>query len=338
LFTPRKALWYIEHAPLGGDPKGSQGQNYFTAPNPPFGANFTYYLRDDLKTLKEIRQEKEKELAKNNQDISFPGWNAIDAEQMQHSPRVYLSICDTFGNVVKQIECSTKKGMHRVNWDLSFSSLSPISFQTQERGDFRGRGFMAAPGKYKAFLSKEVDGMVSQIGETVEFEVEQLQKGSLNGATPVEATAFWKEISGFQAQLSALMMVFNETKAKGKAMQKALVVSNNKDAALIKRVFDFNQSIAQFELKTFGSPSKAQIGEKGMPTLMDRLSVAMMGNMSSTYGPTATHKQSLAIAQKEYNDIYSQVKQMVEVQLPSLEKALKAAGAPYIQGEGLPQK
>ena len=44
LFTVRKAWWYIPRSHLGfGDrPKGTQGDSYFTAPNPPFGAVFTY--------------------------------------------------------------------------------------------------------------------------------------------------------------------------------------------------------------------------------------------------------------------------------------------------------
>ncbi len=55
--------------------KGSQGAANFHAPNPPFGAVFTYYLSESLKTKKQIRTKAEKELAKNNENIPWPGWD-----------------------------------------------------------------------------------------------------------------------------------------------------------------------------------------------------------------------------------------------------------------------
>ena len=53
LFPVRKAWWYIPRSHLGfGDrPKGTQGDGYFTAPNPPFGAVFTYHLGKDLSLI-----------------------------------------------------------------------------------------------------------------------------------------------------------------------------------------------------------------------------------------------------------------------------------------------
>ena len=60
LFSVRKAWWYIPRPYLGfNDPwnglKGSQGDSYYVAPNPPFGAVFTYYLSESLLTKKEMR-------------------------------------------------------------------------------------------------------------------------------------------------------------------------------------------------------------------------------------------------------------------------------------------
>ena len=339
LFATRKAWWYIQRSPLGGDAKGSQGQNYFTAPNPPFGAVFTYYLKDDLNSLSATRKQKEKELAKNKQSINFPGWDALDAEKMQQKPKIYITVLDKESNVVKQIEGSSKKGIHRVNWDLTFSSPNPISLKETKRGNGqRGGGFMVAPGKYKVVLSKEVDGKITILSDTLDFDVEQMRKGTLKGAKAEDVAAFWKEIADFQAQTSALLMVFNETKAKADAMYKALLKSNNKDAALNKQVHDFKLSLLKLEQKVFGSSTKAEIGEKDMPTIMSRMNAVTMGNMMSTYGPTTMHKQSFAIAQKEYMEVLSSITKIVEIELPKLEKALKNAGAPYIQGQGLPKK
>ena len=43
IFPVRPALWYVESDRLGGR-RGFQGDAYYTADNPPYGATFTYYL------------------------------------------------------------------------------------------------------------------------------------------------------------------------------------------------------------------------------------------------------------------------------------------------------
>ena len=49
--------------PNGGREKAFFGDRFFTAPNPPFGAVFTYYLKDEIKTLRKTRLDAEKEKA-----------------------------------------------------------------------------------------------------------------------------------------------------------------------------------------------------------------------------------------------------------------------------------
>src|SRR5262249_14958168 len=57
LFAVKDALHFVEASRLGGrDGKGTQGSSYYSASNPEFGATFTYYLKDKIKTLKERRK------------------------------------------------------------------------------------------------------------------------------------------------------------------------------------------------------------------------------------------------------------------------------------------
>ncbi|MCF6357761.1 MAG: hypothetical protein L3J54_08130, partial [Draconibacterium sp.] len=55
LFNVKPAYWYVQKEALYG-----QGDMDYVAKNPPFGAVFTYFLSDKLKSLKEQRQDKEK--------------------------------------------------------------------------------------------------------------------------------------------------------------------------------------------------------------------------------------------------------------------------------------
>ena len=56
LFPVKDPLMYIERHSLGGPKKGFQGDAYFAADNPPYGAVLTAYLKENINTKKEKRQ------------------------------------------------------------------------------------------------------------------------------------------------------------------------------------------------------------------------------------------------------------------------------------------
>ena len=72
LFPVKNALEYVQASPLGGRGKGFQGENFYTADNPAFGATFTYYLRDGLRTLTQMRRDAEREAERKKQPIHYP--------------------------------------------------------------------------------------------------------------------------------------------------------------------------------------------------------------------------------------------------------------------------
>ena len=79
-----------------------QGSNFFYAPNPAYGATFTYYLKEVPKTLKEIRNEKEKELVKEKKPIPIPTMDELRAEENQIPPYLIFTIKDQQGNIVRK--------------------------------------------------------------------------------------------------------------------------------------------------------------------------------------------------------------------------------------------
>ena len=76
LFPVKDALMFIKRSATFG----SLGSSYFKADNPAFGATLTYYIKEAPKSLKETRQEKEKELIKENQPVYYPTWDELRAE------------------------------------------------------------------------------------------------------------------------------------------------------------------------------------------------------------------------------------------------------------------
>ncbi|MGE5126009.1 MAG: VPS10 domain-containing protein, partial [Betaproteobacteria bacterium] len=126
LFPARRAWWYVERDPFGESGKASQGAAFFTAPNPPFGAVFTYHLAEELRSREKERQEKEKPLLEAGKDTPFPGWDAVEAERREPKPELILVVRDANGNVVRRLDGPTGKGFHRVAWDLRLPSTRAV--------------------------------------------------------------------------------------------------------------------------------------------------------------------------------------------------------------------
>ena len=57
--------------------------------------------------------------------------------------------------------------------------------------------------------------------------------------------------------------------------------------------------------------------------------------LGTTYGPTANQKASFNRAVEQLAELKEVIKQIAEITIPDLEKEIKKAGAPWIEGQGL---
>ena len=101
-----------------------------------------------------------------------------------------------------------------------------------------------------------------------------------------------------------------------------------------KSLHDLKQQLYAFEEKLEGNSSRSEIGERNPPNVGTHLRVAMRG-MSTTYGPTPLHKQSLGIANSMLNGLFTEISTISTTTIPGLEQELKRLGAPYILGQGI---
>ena len=149
IFPIKKGLMYQQAAPLAGGGRAFQGANFYIAPNPAYGVTFTYHLKDSLKSAKSMRASKASKAAKSGKDTPYPSWETFKADDREQSPKVWLTIRDTDGEVVRRITASTGKGMHRAQWD--FRHAGP-----------RGRGPLAVPGTYTVEVNQMAMGKPSE--------------------------------------------------------------------------------------------------------------------------------------------------------------------------------
>ena len=127
LFPVKAAPLYVESTPLGLPGASFQGHGYYMAANPPFGATFTYYLKDAIESRKTVRQKAEAALAKKNADVPFPAWDTLKVEDRQEDPAVVVTVSDANGQVVRRFTASTTAGINRATWDLRLQPTDPIN-------------------------------------------------------------------------------------------------------------------------------------------------------------------------------------------------------------------
>ena len=104
--------------------KGFQGDAFYAADNPPYGAVFTAFLKEKLKTKKEKRQEAEKEAAKKDQTSPYPTNDELRAEAEESKPELYFLVYDESGRAIRRVNGGTDSGFQRAAWDLRYAAPS----------------------------------------------------------------------------------------------------------------------------------------------------------------------------------------------------------------------
>jgi hypothetical protein len=321
LFPVRAAHWYVPKSVVG-----SEGHDDYQAENPPFGAVFTYYLRDGYQSMGAERRERDRAITP-DQDVRFPGWESLEQEMREQGPTVQVVVRDQAGTVVNRVDGSTSAGLHRVNWELDYASREVVDLGDTGTGD----GFLALPGTYTATLVKVEEGEVAELAGPVSFDVVPLRDGALPRVSDEVVIAFREELQAFQHDLQRTGADLSEQIELVEAMQTALARAPAEDSVLTRRLYDTRLALLELRAAVRGSEAKGEIGERGPPSPGNRYSVGMRG-LGTTYGPTELHRRTVAAGRTELAALQSEVERFVEEVMPELARALAAAGAPPIEG------
>jgi hypothetical protein len=314
---------------------GSQGADLWTAPNPEYGAVITYHLAEGLTTKESKRSKEEAKLIKEEKPISFPEWEVLKEERLEEAPKIWLTIRDAEGNVVRKLSGPTSKGFHRLAWDLRYPAWGAINIYKEERSSGEGwtpSGSAVLPGKYTVSLSKEQEGEITELAGPIEFKVEKLYKGALEGMSEVDAQAYRKEINLMREATSAASITLDEAKKKLAGMETALSRMPTPAAELYEELYQIKRQLAEFEEQVYGDPAKRELSEYDYPTVSQRLGVASGGAWNMNYGPTGTQIMCLEIAQEQFKALKADLKVIVEEEIPAFEQKLIDAGAPWMNG------
>jgi len=333
LFPPRRTLLYLPTFPLGGDGKASQGESFYTAANPSYGVTFTYYLKEKLKSLKEKRQAAEKDAEKDKKPIKYPTGDELRAEAEEPAPQIFLTVYDSGGNAIREIDGENAPGMHRAAWDFHYSEPA-----IEQKRDEEDEGFnipnsaVILPGTYSVRLFQRVDGVTTQLGEPQNFEVFADGVNKMADADRKALFDFQQKLARLYGAVQASVKTANELKAHLKEVNAALKLTPNADRSLVDSADRLSHQTDDLLRTLRGDIVLRMRNENTSASISDRVEGAMGDTRFAIVKPTQTDLDAYQLAGEQFTGALVKLHQLVEVDFTNLQKQLQAAGAPWIPG------
>ena len=339
LFPVKDALMYIPKSGRGG----AQGTSYFTAPNPEYGATFTYYIKDVPKTAKAERHEKEKALFKDGKPIPQPTLDAMHAEDEELEPYLIFTVTDEAGNVVRKINNKAGTGINRVNWDLRGEGTSPVTSEkfepiqkpTGRRFRGGGSGFLVMPGKYKVSIALVSKFDEKELVGPTEFNVVALNNTTLPAADRSELVAFQNKAAELARSAWGAQRLADELSNKVESLKQAI---NNTPAApfsLLKKANDIADELDNINLQFRGLRGNAASNEEIPPapvTLNSRISTMVYTSMRTTTNITQNEKTAYSVLHDKIIPVINDLKRIETVEIKAVEDELEKLGGPWTPG------
>lgn len=334
IFPVKESLQYIESQPHGHPLKGFQGESFYATPNPKFGATITYYLKDDIKTIREKRQEAEKEKIKKGEPVFYPSADSIRMEDNQAEPYLLFTVTDANGTVIRKIKTGAKKGLKRLVWDLRYSSPGPVNFYTPNPDnpwDTRETGALVMPGTYQVGLSKFEDGVITAMVPPVSFTVKALQQSTLPPADRKQYDDFCKRVSEVRRVAGGASEYKNELGNRLKYIKAAVAEATGVTPATLQAVHQLGERLQSIQLRLNGDGSLARREFEVPSSVNDRIGAIEGGVWGVTSAPTTTYIRSLEIATRQLKTVISDLQQLA-ADFITLERQLDILGAPWTPG------
>jgi photosystem II stability/assembly factor-like uncharacterized protein len=323
IFPVKTALEYIPTAPLGGRGAGSQGEAFYIAKNPEFGANIRYYLKSVEPTLKEYRIEKMKT------DNVYPSHDELFEEDNEEGAYLLFVIKDEVGNEVRKIKTAAKKGIHSINWNLRYATTSPIKLVVSKPGRYSNadEGPLALPGNYSVEFYLCDNGAVTKQGNSQVFEVKPLENSSLARQTK-ESITFRTKLAELSRQYNGTSKQLNDVSTKLKYIKRAAQVYPNADLAWLKEVKALELLVIDAKYKMNGESHLSKRDVETLPGIGSRIGVVVYQTWYSTSNPTTTHKEQYEIAKEDYEILKVNVL-AIKNRVTVIEEMMNVKGIPY---------
>jgi hypothetical protein len=317
LFPVRRTWWYQPTDRLGGmgSGEGFQGDSFFTADNPTHGAVFTVHLKEELKSLRAKRQEAESAAAKANQDAPVPSLTELEKESEELLPMRFVRISDPTGAFVARVPLPEGDGLHRVSWDLKKSPL---------RGN--GPPTIAPPGEYNAVVAMWDGKEAKTLSEMVTFRLEPLVAPTVPPVDRQQTLEFQNSVVSLQNRFQRAIAKLERGKQQLDELESVMDESSPESAALRAEIRQAILEAGKIAKEATGNPILKDRFIEAVPAPSERLESVLFGMLSSTHGPTKTHREQYEISKAEIEGLIPRIDTMVDQTIAGLRQKLVGMG------------
>ncbi len=327
---------YKTRRPLGGlgsKEKGFQGESFYTSPNPEVGVEFVTWIKKGASSLKADRLKKEKEAFKAGERIAYPTLEAYKAEKAEPNAYLIYTIEDEEGNFIRELRAPLKAGLNKILWDMEYPSDGIVSErdENQSKG-LSSSGIFVLPGKYQVRLSKNENGVLSQLTDAEPFELKELNNRTIPAADRAELVSFKRKALKLNNAISA---VSNEVKALSekipyyKAATKAL--SSDQATKLFKEILLLENELDEIQVTLNGDSDYSALDLDEMLSLRRRASSAIRDIYNSTSNIPGAAKSNFELASEEFVPVLKKTKELKE-SFDKMDDKMDALNAPYTPG------
>ncbi len=327
MFPVKDAWMFHESSPFGGRKKGSQGDSFYVADNPPVGAVFTFWMKEGFESRTDKRRAAEKKKFEAAEPVYYPSWDELRAEDREHEPAVVFMVRDESGRIVRRIAGPNASGMHRVVWDMCDATLRPAGTTPSDDG-----GPMAPPGTYSVQAYSVIDGEVAALTDAQSFELKPLYSTRLTATDRGELAAFHRATAELQRAVSGTGRVVNETQERLDHLRAALFNTTEADPVQLAKLNELETRLKDIVLVLHGDNTIARRSEPTPPSLSSRLGSVAWGGWDTAQGPTGTHRETYRLVSEQFPPLLKQLRELVETDLVEFENGLEAMGAPWTPG------
>ncbi len=337
LFPVKDALMYIRsNAPF----TGFQGSAFYTAPNPPYGAVFTYYAKEAPKTLKQKRQDAEREAEKKKQPFHYATIEELRAEAEEEPPATIFTITDAEGKIVRRLTAPAGSGIQRAVWDMRYTAPSISGARPQATDDpdslfFRGapQGPLVMPGRYTVTMAMRVNGVTASLPGSQTFNVTVEGKERMTDAERTLLADFQRKVSTLQRSVGGAVEAATSAKTRIGLLKRAALDAPVDNKKLVDQAEGYEKEINSLLNSLRGGRENSDIPP---PSISDRVGNIAGAIRLSLTKPTQTQVEQYDLTMSEFAPVLTRLRTLIETDLPKFEKTLEEAGAPLTPGR-LPQ-
>jgi photosystem II stability/assembly factor-like uncharacterized protein len=331
-FAVRDARVFVPPAPLGIRGKGFQGDSFYTAANPPFGAVLTYSIDHDLQTRAEKRRDEEKKLRAEGKTPPYPTLDELRAEAAEEKPQVVATVRDDEGQVVRRLTGPVEAGIHRIAWDLRFPPSEPTALKPPKADPFSNppMGPLVVPGRYSVSFETVVDGQTRPLGQAQSFSVGGMF--DIPAADRAALLAFEKKTARLQRAVLGAEKAAGEAKDRLDHLEKAFLDTPAASPDLLERTRALQAELRAIDRDLTGDEVATAHNEPAPPSIKDRVEYIVGTQWTCTSAPTQTSVNSYSYASQTFGKLLERFRKLYEKDLPQLEGRMEKAGAPWTPG------